>query len=361
MTTGEKIQNLRQQKGWSQERLGQELNLSRQSISKWESGTANPTVENLKELAKIFDVSVDSLLGNEINIPDKEPKEDNTKDNTNDKKDKIIKILPIALTGVLAFISAGLIISQINIYKQLERLQNSIAVIPNTVYVNSNNGGEPNTSVSLFTSWDITAKKYYQNRTMDILISVLPKNDVEGTKVEFSITGDKQQVITTEKEGQSYNAVVNLPWGAEPTINASIIKPDGNIENEILPIYSVTSQDLFSIELEPYYESGWHNIVYANLIFSKQYGIENDSTVDLYSFLSGKPTLIEWEVTEAEKIIEKGSKQVDDMESSEYYSLFIIDQNEAIKVKNVNNASITVNITDENGITATIKHKFGYL
>ena len=164
MTTGEKIQNLRQQKGWSQERLGQELNLSRQSISKWESGTANPTVENLKELAKIFDVSVDSLLGNEINIPDKEPKEDNTKDNTNDKKDKIIKILPIALTGVLAFISAGLIISQINIYKQLERLQNSIAVIPNTVYVNSNNGGEPNTSVSLFTSWDITAKKYYQKR-----------------------------------------------------------------------------------------------------------------------------------------------------------------------------------------------------
>lgn len=59
MTTGEKIQNLRQQKGWSQERLGQELNLSRQSISKWESGTANPTVENLKELAKIFDVSED--------------------------------------------------------------------------------------------------------------------------------------------------------------------------------------------------------------------------------------------------------------------------------------------------------------
>ncbi|HIV61248.1 MAG TPA: helix-turn-helix domain-containing protein, partial [Candidatus Butyricicoccus avistercoris] len=52
MTTGEKIQNLHQQKGWSQERLGQELNLSRQSISKWESGTANPTVENLKELAK---------------------------------------------------------------------------------------------------------------------------------------------------------------------------------------------------------------------------------------------------------------------------------------------------------------------
>ena len=356
MTTGEKIQNLRQQKGWSQERLGQELNLSRQSISKWESGAANPTVENLKELAKIFDVSVDSLLGNEMSIPDKEENK-----RAENKKDKFIKILPFALTGTMAVILIVLIISQINIYKQLERLQNNIAVIPNTVYVNSNNGGEPNTSVSLFTSWDITAKKYYQNRTMDILISVLPKNDAEGTKVEFSITGDKQQVITAEKQGQSYNAVVNVPWGAEPTINASIIKPDGTIENEILPIYNVTSQDLFSIELEPYYESGWRNIVYANLIFTKQYGIENDSTVDLDSFLSGKPTLIEWEVTEVGKTIEKGSEQVEDMESSEYYSLFIIDQNEAIKVKNVNDVSITVNLTDENGITATIKHKFGYL
>lgn len=354
MTTGEKIQNLRQQKGWSQERLGQELNLSRQSISKWESGTANPTVENLKELAKIFDVSVDSLLGNEINIQDKEPKEDNTKDNTNDKKDKIIKILPIALTGVLAVISAGLIISQINIYKQLERLQNSIAVIPNTVYVNSNNGGESNTSVSLFTSWDITAKKYYQNRTMDILISVLPKNDVEGTKVEFSITGDEQQVITAEKEGQSYNAVVNVPWGAEPTINASIIKPDGTIENEILPIYGVTSQDLFSVSLMTSYESGWSNKIYAYLDFENTYAPKYDSENTTMAIISGNPTLVEWEVKEAGKIIEKDSRKIDNDENVSYQQVSIISQGAPLKVKNIKEVSIVVNITDENGIVTTL-------
>ncbi len=345
MTTGEKIQNLRQQKGWSQERLGQELNLSRQSISKWESGTANPTVENLKELAKIFDVSVDSLLGNEIIIPDKEQ---------NNKKDKIIKILPIALTGVLAVISAGLIISQINIYKQLERLQNNIAVTPNTVYVNSNNGGEPNTNVSLFTSWDITAKKYYQNRTMDILISVLPKNDAEGTKVEFSITGDKQQVITAEKEGQSYNAVVNVPWGAEPTINASIIKPDGNIENEILPIYGVTSQDLFSVSLMTSYESGWSNKIYAYLDFENTYAPKYDSENTTMAIISGNPTLVEWEVKEAGKIIEKDSRKIDNDENVSYQQVSIISQGAPLKVKNIKEVSIVVNITDENGIVTTL-------
>ena len=354
MTTGEKIQNLRQQKGWSQERLGQELNLSRQSISKWESGTANPTVGNLKDIAKIFDVTIDSLLGNEINIQDKEPKEDNTKDNTNDKKDKIIKILPIALTGVLAVISAGLIISQINIYKQLERLQNSIAVLPNTVHVNSNNGGESNTSVSLFTSWDITAKKYYQNRTMDILISVLPKNDVEGTKVEFSITGDEQQVITAEKEGQSYNAVVNVPWGAEPTINASIIKPDGNIENEILPIYGVTSQDLFSVSLMTSYESGWSNKIYAYLDFENTYAPKYDSENTTMAIISGNPTLVEWEVKEAGKIIEKDSRKIDNDENVSYQQVSIISQGAPLKVKNIKEVSIVVNITDENGIVTTL-------
>lgn len=341
MTTGEKIQNLRQKKGWSQERLGQELNLSRQSISKWESGTATPTVDNLKELAKIFDVSVDSLLGNEINILEKDKKED-----------KFIKILPFVLTGIITVILIGLIISQINIYKKLERLENNLSVIPNTVYVPSNNGGKSNTSVSLFTSWDITVKKYYQNRTMDILISVLPKSDVEGTKVEFSITDE--QVITTEKQGQSYNAVVNVPWGAELTINASIIKPDGTIENEILPIYGVTSQDLFSVSLMTSYESGWSNKIYAYLDFENTYAPKYDSENTTMAIISGNPTLVEWEVKEAGKIIEKDSRKIDNDENVSYQQVSIISQGAPLKVKNIKEVSIVVNITDENGIVTTL-------
>ena len=330
MTTGEKIQNLRQKKGWSQERLGQELNLSRQSISKWESGTATPTVDNLKELAKIFDVSVDSLLGNEINILEKDKKED-----------KFIKILPFVLTGIITVILIGLIISQINIYKKLERLENNLSVIPNTVYVPS----ATNSEQSLFTSTEIKVQKYYQNRTMDILISVLPKNDGEGTKVEFSITDE--QVITAEKEGQSYNAVVNMPWVAEPTINASIIKPDGTIENETLYVNWI-NEDLFEVRIEPAYNARG---VYVE--FCKIYGMDyiSGSTENL---LSGQPSFFKWKVTQDGKTIKTGTEKIDNYEEYESMEQTILDEN--IKGLDKNKKfSVTLDITDVNGIKTTLE------
>ena len=62
MKTGEKIAKLRRDKNISQEALADMLGLSRQSVSKWENGSALPTMENLSRLAKIFDVPVSYLL-----------------------------------------------------------------------------------------------------------------------------------------------------------------------------------------------------------------------------------------------------------------------------------------------------------
>lgn len=338
MTTGEKIQNLRQQKGWSQERLGQELNLSRQSISKWESGTANPTVENLKELAKIFDVSVDSLLGNEINIPDKE--ENKKVDN---KKDKFIKILPFVLTGIMTVVLIGLIISQINIYKQLERLQNNIAVIPNTVYVPSGNS-----ETSLFTSTDINVQKYYQDRTMDVFLSVLPKSNIEGTQVEFSITGinDAPKIITANQDGQLYNTVVNMPWGASPEINVSVIRPDGTIENETLPVYGL-DEDLFQVEIEPDYNTRG---VYIE--FSKVYGGDYFSE-DTENLLSGQPSFFKWKVTQYGETIKTGTENFDKDEECESIEQTILA--ETIKgLDKKQKFTVTFDITDINGIKTTL-------
>lgn len=62
MKTGEKIAKLRKDKNISQEALAEMLGLSRQSVSKWENGSALPTMENLSRLANIFDVPVSYLL-----------------------------------------------------------------------------------------------------------------------------------------------------------------------------------------------------------------------------------------------------------------------------------------------------------
>lgn len=56
-TIGEKIRGLRRSKGLSQEQLGFEINVSRQTVSKWESDAMNPTIDNVKTLCAYFNVA----------------------------------------------------------------------------------------------------------------------------------------------------------------------------------------------------------------------------------------------------------------------------------------------------------------
>ena len=61
------VQALRKSHGLSQEQLAEKLDVSRQAISKWESGQANPDINNLLKLSSIYEVSTDYLLsGKEI-------------------------------------------------------------------------------------------------------------------------------------------------------------------------------------------------------------------------------------------------------------------------------------------------------
>ena len=61
----EKLYQLRKNSGLSQEQLAEQLNVSRQAISKWESGTAVPESEKLIIISNYFGVSVDYLLKDE--------------------------------------------------------------------------------------------------------------------------------------------------------------------------------------------------------------------------------------------------------------------------------------------------------
>lgn len=58
----EKLQSLRKSKGMSQENLAEELGVSRQAVSKWESGQSFPEIEKLVAVSELFGVTVDSLL-----------------------------------------------------------------------------------------------------------------------------------------------------------------------------------------------------------------------------------------------------------------------------------------------------------
>ena len=62
MTTAEKLVRLRKEKGLSQFQLAEEVNVSRQAISRWEVGLAVPSREKLRALSELYNVSVDYLL-----------------------------------------------------------------------------------------------------------------------------------------------------------------------------------------------------------------------------------------------------------------------------------------------------------
>ena len=69
MALSEKIFTLRKQKGLSQEQLGEALGVSRQAVSKWESGQSLPDLDKLLALSRYFEVSTDSLLADEEGAP----------------------------------------------------------------------------------------------------------------------------------------------------------------------------------------------------------------------------------------------------------------------------------------------------
>ena len=67
MEFNEKLQELRKQKGLTQEELAEYLYVSRTAISKWESGRGYPNIDSLKAIAKFFEVTIDELLsGDEL-------------------------------------------------------------------------------------------------------------------------------------------------------------------------------------------------------------------------------------------------------------------------------------------------------
>ena len=65
MIMAEKITMLRKRSGWSQEELAEKLGVSRQAVSKWESGASLPDLDRMVKMSQLFCVSTDDLLKEE--------------------------------------------------------------------------------------------------------------------------------------------------------------------------------------------------------------------------------------------------------------------------------------------------------
>ena len=63
MDTKEILLELRTKRGLSQEQLAEQVHVTRQAVSRWETGETVPNTETLKLLSRLFDVSINTLLG----------------------------------------------------------------------------------------------------------------------------------------------------------------------------------------------------------------------------------------------------------------------------------------------------------
>lgn len=129
MKFNERLLDLRKKKGWSQEELGYKLDVSRQTISKWESGQTTPELEKLRNLAKIFEISVDELISEEDVIKEENVNIEN-KSSSNKKCSKVFKYIKVILSLILLSI---LIIYIIIVGRRLVIIRNVEKILMDTM------------------------------------------------------------------------------------------------------------------------------------------------------------------------------------------------------------------------------------
>ncbi len=62
---GEKLKKLRTDNGFTQEELAEKIFVTRTAVSKWETNKGYPSIDSLKELSNLFEISIDSLIADE--------------------------------------------------------------------------------------------------------------------------------------------------------------------------------------------------------------------------------------------------------------------------------------------------------
>ncbi len=106
MKFNEKLIQLRKKEGLSQEELGYKLNVTRQTVSKWELGQTTPEMEKLVEMSKIFNISLDELMNEKDETITQTTKiDDQPIENKNsDKKEKNMKFIIIGMLIIILII-----------------------------------------------------------------------------------------------------------------------------------------------------------------------------------------------------------------------------------------------------------------
>lgn len=267
MDLGRRIQELRRGQGLSQERLAEQMAVSRQAISKWESGAAIPEVDKLIQLARLFGVTVDELLG--VRPPEGSPAEDQkdppeagqswedqppppdpeerlralegmvsalmAERQQGRQQKKWTMYLPLAvtipalvLTVCLSAYHAGRTQWQLrNLQVDLSRLNNEVINLKYKDTPLRDPAPEEEAAAGLLADWDISFQDYdLEAQTISFRLSATPKSLREGMTGEFILARKDGPAVSLPAEavaGAMFQAAADIPWEGETTVSLSLL------------------------------------------------------------------------------------------------------------------------------------------
>ena len=178
----EKLIKLRKNNALSQEDLAEKLNVTRQTISKWELGQTKPDSEKIMELAKIFNVSTDDLLNEQ---EDFSSNEEPIKEQTNYNRNNIIIIILIAILVVL---SIGITVKIVKYYHERKDQEKAMDYFDRTMNV-------------IYDGYDkVTNTISNQNDDMN-------EQEDNNNEVSTNITDTKNQVLDNTVKEENNNEI----------------------------------------------------------------------------------------------------------------------------------------------------------
>ena len=115
MKLDEKLVSLRKEKGLTQLKVAEELDISRQAISRWESGVAMPSTENLRRLSELYSVPLDYLINEDSEQPARVEED-------NGEKRKNRKWFSWLICMLLIVVAVAIIIGAITVRKRPDKV-----------------------------------------------------------------------------------------------------------------------------------------------------------------------------------------------------------------------------------------------
>ena len=135
MRLSEKIMDLRKRSGWSQEELADRLGISRQSVSKWETGESTPDIDKIIRMSELWNVSTDYLLKEEEALEQKssQRRRQVSPEEAEDFLALSREAAPRIATGVLLCILSPVCLLLMGVLSEKSRIFGNVALIPENV------------------------------------------------------------------------------------------------------------------------------------------------------------------------------------------------------------------------------------